>query len=51
MNEAQKAQIESMLLDIVDNMDMTADYPTHKDFKREWLNAVVDVTQELIRKL
>lgn len=46
-----KEQIRYMVLDLVDNMDAPATFPNHTDFKREWLNVLVDVAQEEIRKL
>lgn len=51
MNDERREQIRSMLLDIIDNMDAPEDFPSHEDFKREWLNGLVDVAQEEIRKL
>lgn len=47
MNEERLEQIRFMLVDIIDNMEAPDDYPSHQDFKRDWLFAVADVATEL----
>ena len=42
-------EIRNMLLDIADNMDVIPPYPNHADMKRDWLNAVADAANDLIR--
>jgi hypothetical protein len=51
MNDERREQIRGMLLAIVDNMKAPDDYPDPENFKRDWLNALVDVAQEEIKKL
>lgn len=51
MNDERREQIRAMLLDIIDNIDTPDNYPSHDDFKRDWLNGLVDVAQEEIRRL
>lgn len=51
MNDERREQIRSLILDIIDNTTTPKDYSNHKDFKRDWLNGLVDVAQEEIRKL
>jgi hypothetical protein len=44
-------QIESMLVNIIDNMDALKEFESHKDFKREWLFKVSDVAMRLGQEL
>jgi hypothetical protein len=45
----QKAQIEAMLVDLVDNMDAPEGFASHDDFKREWLFIVSDTALTLAK--
>lgn len=51
MNEERREQIRWMLVDIIDNMEAPSDYPSHQDFKRDWLFAVADIAGGLAREV
>lgn len=51
MNDDRREQIRAMLVDIIDNMEAPDDYPSHSDFKRDWLFGVADVARDLAREV
>lgn len=51
MIQDRKKQIKDMLLDQIDNIEAPPEYPNHEDFKRDWLNVVADVANEIIRQI
>lgn len=50
MNERRRKQIRSWLLETIDNTKAPPTYPSHNDFKQEWLFEVADVATELARQ-
>lgn len=47
MTEKDHEQIRHMLNDAIDNMEKPDEYPSHADFKHDWLQAVADAASGL----
>lgn len=45
-----RRQIRSMLVDIIDNMKTPEDYYSRRNFRLDWLHAVMDVAEDLARE-
>lgn len=51
MTEEFIEEMGAWLAEVIDNTKTPAMYPSHNDFKRDWLYAVADVATKLAKEL